>query len=81
MGVVYRALDRLTGQEIALKQVKASVDQLQLSVSGSTTDFRLALAQEFRTLASLRHPNIIRLIHRTLARTLCMPMPFLAAPA
>lgn len=62
MGVVYRATDRLTGQAVALKQVTA-VDM------GSTPypaerwgDLRLALAQEFRVLAALRHPNIISVL-------------------
>ncbi|MCU0498303.1 MAG: protein kinase [Anaerolineae bacterium] len=65
MGTVYRAADRLTGQFVALKQVTVGENRLQiasrLSFSG-TEDFRVALAQEFRTLASLRHPNIISVL-------------------
>ncbi|MCI0580937.1 MAG: serine/threonine protein kinase, partial [Chloroflexi bacterium] len=59
MGSVFRASDRLTGQDVALKRVLA-VDQLLASSHGdSTYDPRLALAQEFQSLASLRHPHII----------------------
>src|SRR5258708_3702243 len=53
MGRVYRALDALSRQMVALKQV--------LDLSGHL-DTRLALAQEFRTLASLRHTNIISVL-------------------
>src|SRR5579859_445730 len=82
MGAVYTALDRLTGQRIALKRVTIPAKQLQLSngvdtlmLSDSDSDsvsdltpfndsanVRLALTQEFRMLASLRHPNIISVL-------------------
>lgn len=63
MGRVYRALDRLTGQVVALKQViVASYDLLFASRADNTLDVRLALAHEFKTLASLRHPNIVSVI-------------------
>ena len=54
MGKVYRALDRLSGQTIALKQVILS--------NIDATELRLSLAQEFKTLASLRHPHIISVL-------------------
>jgi tRNA A-37 threonylcarbamoyl transferase component Bud32/tetratricopeptide (TPR) repeat protein len=58
MGMLYRALDRLTGQTVALKRVRTA-----LEVAGGQPDVdlgkRLALAQEYRLLAALRHPNII----------------------
>lgn len=57
MGVVYRALDRLTGQAVALKRVSAQCNQPRMGL-----DKRLALAQEFQTLASVRHPNIITVL-------------------
>src|SRR5690349_8224199 len=65
MGRVYRAYDRLTRGPVALKQV------LNSRVDSSVTDgpdtnrmqeFRLALAQEFHTLSSLRHPHIISVL-------------------
>jgi tetratricopeptide (TPR) repeat protein len=59
MGVVYRALDRLTGDLLALK----SVVHLPLVMDEhNTLDARLVLAQEFRLLAALRHPNIISVL-------------------
>lgn len=57
MGVVYRAIDRLTGGRVALKVVR-----LQDQPQADSGDFRLALAEEFRTLAALRHPNIISVL-------------------
>ena len=64
MGVVYLATDRLTGKDVALKQVK--FDQVGASVANSTLsdslDAKNALAQEFRAIASIRHPNIISVL-------------------
>ncbi len=59
MGTVYQAEDRLTGQSVALKRVLVLNNIPRTFVSVASTDARLALAQEFQTLASLRHPNII----------------------
>jgi tetratricopeptide (TPR) repeat protein len=63
MGNVYRAMDRLTGDQVAVKQIRTE----PAPVSDPTpptlqTNFRMALAQEFRTLASLRHPYIISVL-------------------
>src|SRR5262245_10335440 len=58
MGVVYRALDRLTGGVVTLKQLHPT-----LAPYGSGgSDGRLELAREFTLLASLRHPNIISVL-------------------
>ncbi len=67
MGTVYRAEDRLNGTIVALKRVTApttnlnfalrAVDNVTIGDSAS-----LQLAQEFQTLASLRHPNIISVL-------------------
>jgi serine/threonine protein kinase len=78
MGCVYRVLDRLTGRQVALKRVAlssfAQTQTVQASSSarslGSRSSqqpsaqrtFRLALAHEFRTLATLRHPNIVSVL-------------------
>lgn len=61
MGVVYRADDRLTGQTVALKRViiPRQSDETQPSAS---QNMRIALSNEFRTLASLHHPNIITVL-------------------
>lgn len=62
MGTVYRASDRLTGQIVALKRVTARPQRLEFASRNESTDFRIALAHEFKTLASLRHPNIISVL-------------------
>ncbi|MBZ0277823.1 MAG: serine/threonine protein kinase, partial [Anaerolineae bacterium] len=63
MGAVYRATDRLSGQQVALKRVIPPKSSGAAStLSDSISDFRLALAQEFKVLASLRHPNIISVL-------------------
>ncbi len=64
MGAVYRATDRLTGQTVALKRVTAPTEQLLFASkpSHSNADLYLALAHEFQTLSSLRHPNIISVL-------------------
>jgi tetratricopeptide (TPR) repeat protein len=62
MGTVYKAKDKLTGDLIALKQVAAPPSDLQFASMGSESDGVLALALEFRTLAGLRHPNIVSVL-------------------
>lgn len=59
MGIVYRATDRLTRREVALKRVTTDIDTLNLDDSSEINDFRVALAREFKLLASMRHPNVI----------------------
>ncbi|GAB4162990.1 MAG: hypothetical protein Fur005_22100 [Roseiflexaceae bacterium] len=58
MGAVSRAYDRLSGREVALKQVllppDLPADQQQQEL--------LILAHEFQVLASLRHPHIISVL-------------------
>ncbi|MFK7804190.1 MAG: protein kinase [Anaerolineae bacterium] len=68
MGVVYRAWDRLTHTDVAFKkvQIDKSSDYLHLdqTIADDYTmgDLRLSLAQEFQTVATLRHPNIISVL-------------------
>lgn len=65
VGIVYKAFDRLTGDYVALKQVKISAAELAFTSRPSDSDTHaqnLALALEFRTLASLRHPNIVTVL-------------------
>jgi tetratricopeptide (TPR) repeat protein len=62
MGAVYRATDRLTGQTVALKRVLLLDETTALVAHENTTDFRLTLAQEFKVLASIRHPHIISVL-------------------
>lgn len=60
MSTVFLADDRLTGQKVALKRVLESHSGIGPLALGE--DVRVALAQEFRLLASLRHPNIISVL-------------------
>lgn len=62
MGVVFTALDRLSGQTVALKRVRVAEEELQFMSKSTDDDPRVALAIEFRTLASLRHPYIISVL-------------------
>src|SRR5262249_37802114 len=62
MGIVYRALDRLSGHIIALKQMTTPTESLLFSSHSESTDPRVLLAHEFGLLASLRHPNIISVL-------------------
>ena len=61
MGVVYHATDRFTGTDVALKQVLVDAPD-SFNVEDSTIDYRLALANEFKVMASLRHPHIISVL-------------------
>jgi hypothetical protein len=91
MGVVYRAVDRLTGHAVALKRVvlhgwhhsahKASPSAPAVTLAALASDAQSpstgpsraeqaedsapqlrALAHEFRTLASIRHPHVISVL-------------------
>ena len=64
MGVVYRALDRLSQDIVALKRVIAPTHELDftLQAGATTTNTQVALAHEFQVLASLRHPHIISVL-------------------
>lgn len=65
MGQVYQARDQLTGRVIALKRFvmpqRPPPDPLA-SPESEPAEVLLALAHEFRVLASLRHPNIISVL-------------------
>ncbi|MFN8442381.1 MAG: protein kinase [Caldilineaceae bacterium] len=65
MGIVYRAFDRLTGQTVALKQVQVIPQSLVFAsppTPNDTQSLLLALVQEFKVLAALRHPHIISVL-------------------
>lgn len=53
MGAVWKADDRLNQSEVAVKQVRREI-------TGDAP--RLALAREFQTLSTLRHPHIISVL-------------------
>ena len=52
MGVVYRAVDQLTGQECALKRMKPEAANSSHGVE--------SFAREYRVLAGIDHPRILR---------------------
>ena len=54
MGTVFRATDRQTGREVAIKVVKATLSENPM--------LHHRLAQEFRAATQLEHPNIVRAI-------------------
>ena len=63
MGIVYHATDRLTHNNVALKQVFAPVQSMVFTTpKQDSMNDSIALAREFQTLASLRHPNIISVL-------------------
>ena len=70
MGAVYRAQDRLRATTVALKRVELPYDPSKLALpnqrhqtaSDSKAASRLALVNEFRLLAALRHPNIVSVL-------------------
>jgi len=63
MGTVYRATQLVTGQEVALKLVPERLfPGIENDSTGPHVGYRLALAREFQTLASLHHPNVIRVL-------------------
>ncbi len=62
MGSVYEAYDRLQKQLVALKRVNIAPKNLEFESKSTTDDMYVALGREFRTLASIRHPNIISVL-------------------
>src|SRR5688572_30173891 len=65
MGEVYRAYDRLDQKQVALKRVlfmENAPEQPEAEGDKTPVMGLLGLAQEFRILASLRHPNIISVL-------------------
>ena len=56
----YRVTDRLSGKTVALKHVLLDDPSEMTTVQGD--DLRVSLTHEFRTLASLHHPNVINVI-------------------
>ena len=60
MGTVYQAGDLLNNEFVALKQV--SLNDGSIENTEDAQNDRFALTQEFKVLASLRHPNIISVL-------------------
>ena len=65
-GIIFRATDRLTGKWVAIKRVRLeneAKESGQSSYRTSPADRKLLIANEFQTLATLRHPNIINVLN------------------
>jgi tetratricopeptide (TPR) repeat protein len=65
MGTVFAAYDRLNRVEVALKLVAPTVETLLFASRAEGDDIQalhLALANEFQILATLIHPNVIRVL-------------------
>ena len=62
MGTVYRSIDRLSGQEVALKRVTLEATTLSTDSITAGLEGHFTLAREFQILASLRHPHIISVL-------------------
>ncbi|GAB4581729.1 MAG: hypothetical protein Fur0022_44790 [Anaerolineales bacterium] len=63
-GIIFRATDRLTTRTVAIKRVRLEQDEVGTSRSSQLTNAnrKLLIANEFQTLATLRHPNIISVL-------------------
>jgi tetratricopeptide (TPR) repeat protein len=59
MGMVHKAMDRLTGQTVALKRLVLPLELLDFMSRTQSDDLRLSLTREFQLAASLRHPYIV----------------------
>ena len=59
MGVVYRAIDNLSGHTVALKQVTVPAKEARFDYQRDGPDPTYNLAQESAALSTMRHPNII----------------------
>jgi eukaryotic-like serine/threonine-protein kinase len=62
MGAVYEAENRSNGERIALKLVSSEHPEADAQDETGMARRRLALAREFQTLASLHHPNVVRVL-------------------
>lgn len=60
MGTVFSALQLMNGQKVALKLVSRRLLEEDTQKDTEQLHERLLLAREFQTLASLHHPNVIR---------------------
>ena len=63
MGTVYKTLDYLTNQIVALKAVSVDNDDPENNFPSNTDiNLHIALTKEFRILSRLRHPNIVSVL-------------------
>lgn len=62
MGAVFEAENRSNGERIALKLVSSDHPEADAQDESGMARRRLALAREFQTLASLHHPNVVRVL-------------------
>jgi serine/threonine protein kinase/tetratricopeptide (TPR) repeat protein len=62
MGNVFRALDRLNGERVALKQLILPPEALSKLDTDQQYNLKISLTREFQIAASLRHPNIVSVL-------------------
>lgn len=62
MGSVYRALDRLTNQMVALKFGKLGTSRSDTDSWAKQATARMSLMREFQTLTQLNHPHIVSVL-------------------
>jgi len=62
MGAVYEAENRSNGERVALKLVSSDHPEADGQDDVGMARGRLALARGFQTLASLHHPNVVRVL-------------------
>lgn len=60
-GIAHRAVDRLSGRPVTLKQLRVA-PSAQTPLGATSLSARVELANEFRHLAGLRHPNVISVL-------------------
>jgi serine/threonine protein kinase len=62
MGAVFEAENRSNGERVALKLVSGELAAADGPEETGIARRHLALAREFQTLASLHHPNVVRVL-------------------
>ncbi len=62
MGEVFEVFDLLTNEVLALKKVTIPADEIISPSESEEISAQVILAKEFKTMAALRHPNIVSVL-------------------
>lgn len=68
--MVYKAIDRSTGQDVALKKIKLEVEDEGIPCTA---------LREISLLKELKHPNIVECVHCPMERIISFPSSLLSA--